>query len=345
MNTTNSIDIDPLHRIQWGEVTARYTQMDDIVTPFAINFNEVFAVDRVLGHGAFGITYLVVDRSTNIPYALKVLHDPDPWILEREVPALSKLSKSPQCRPHMICYYGAFAFPCLDPNRVSEDSVVTSHSICADYGILTEYIPGKTLASIIEESPGGHGIEGCVAMQLAIGVLNAVQAVHDAGFAHMDIKPDNIMVTPEGDVILIDFGKYACGDLPMGEGNCFLSGADINYKAPELNIEDLDEQDRIAGLDKVPMRHRSAAKVKASQNAEMYSVALTIFEIFEGIRKPVEGGIELIVPTSDCLTRWLNHQVFEPDPTKRYSARKSKQMLMQCMKKDFPQCAALTTKD
>ena len=69
--------------------------------------------------------------------------------------------------------------------------------------IVMEYVAGRTLREILRE---GRKILPERALELTSGVLAALDYSHRAGIIHRDIKPGNVMLTPSGDVKVMDFG-------------------------------------------------------------------------------------------------------------------------------------------
>ncbi len=69
--------------------------------------------------------------------------------------------------------------------------------------IVMEYVAGRTLREILKE---GRKILPERALELTSGVLAALDYSHRAGIIHRDIKPGNVMLTPSGDVKVMDFG-------------------------------------------------------------------------------------------------------------------------------------------
>ena len=66
-----------------------------------------------------------------------------------------------------------------------------------------EYVAGRTLREILRE---GRKILPERALEITSGVLSALDYSHRAGIIHRDIKPGNVMLTPSGDVKVMDFG-------------------------------------------------------------------------------------------------------------------------------------------
>ncbi|MFY8197380.1 MAG: protein kinase domain-containing protein, partial [Candidatus Planktophila sp.] len=69
--------------------------------------------------------------------------------------------------------------------------------------IVMELVTGHTLRELIHE---GERIECDRALEIVIGVLEALDYSHMRGIVHRDIKPANIMITESGDVKVMDFG-------------------------------------------------------------------------------------------------------------------------------------------
>ena len=151
-----------------------------------------------LGEGGMGVVYKARDTRLGRFVAVKVLapgmaSDPDRrQRLAREARAASALAH---------------------PN------VLTVHEIGSEGGvdfIVTEYVPGKTLAQLIPP----RGLPAREALRWAVPIADALAATHAAGVIHRDLKPANVMVTDAGLVKILDFGLARFIDPgPMAEGD------------------------------------------------------------------------------------------------------------------------------
>src|SRR5207244_2487753 len=70
------------------------------------------------------------------------------------------------------------------------------------YFMAMEYVPGRTL----DEGIPRNGLRLSTMLKYALQIADALAAAHRAGIVHRDIKPGNIIVTPDGRVKVLDFG-------------------------------------------------------------------------------------------------------------------------------------------
>ena len=83
-----------------------------------------------------------------------------------------------------------------------EETATDGSGVSQPY-IVMEYVAGRTLRDILRE---GRKILPERALEISSGVLSALDYSHRAGIIHRDIKPGNVMLTPSGDVKVMDFG-------------------------------------------------------------------------------------------------------------------------------------------
>jgi beta-lactam-binding protein with PASTA domain len=69
--------------------------------------------------------------------------------------------------------------------------------------IVMEHVEGRTLRDVLAE---GRPLDVDLALEVSTGVLTALEYSHRIGIVHRDIKPANVMLTPNGDVKVMDFG-------------------------------------------------------------------------------------------------------------------------------------------
>ena len=173
--------------------------------------HDRYTVGRAIGFGGFGITYIAWDNklmqkvaikeympseyATRVPGNLTVtIYDGERYTefmtgLQKFLDEAQRLAKF-QNVPGIVRILDCF----------SEN--LTAY-------IVMEYLDGMTLKQYLAEHGGKLPYEEAV--EFILPVLAALQAVHKEGIIHRDISPDNIFITEDGEVKLLDFGaaRYA----------------------------------------------------------------------------------------------------------------------------------------
>jgi predicted Ser/Thr protein kinase len=136
---------------------------------------------KLLGEGAFGATFMM-SHPTKENIAIKVVQDARQKRRDNESNILKILSTSCSKR-RVVCYNKSF----------SEGSVTY---------FVTEFVNGKIISKHLKKRNGDI-------YKVLAQLIDAVEYIHSKDIIHFDIKPDNIMVTKDGNVKLIDFGGAA----------------------------------------------------------------------------------------------------------------------------------------
>ena len=160
-----------------------------------------FSVTALLGVGGMGEVYRAHDSTLGREVALKIL--PDIWLadaerrmrFEREARLLASLN-----HPNIASIYGIHESA---PSPALEKPV---------RALVLELVEGETLADRLAAHPGG--LPQHEATNLALQIVDALDAAHARGIVHRDLKPANIKVTPDGRVKVLDFGlaRAVAGD-------------------------------------------------------------------------------------------------------------------------------------
>ena len=154
----------------------------------------VFEILAPLGKGGMGEVYRAKDTKLGREVAIKVLPQgvaTDAARLsrfEREVKAVAALS-----HPNILAIH----------EFGKEDTTVFA---------VMELLEGQTLGQRLANAP----LPQSKAVEIAIQVARALAAAHDKGIVHRDLKPDNIWITAEGQVKVLDFGLASSHGDPRG---------------------------------------------------------------------------------------------------------------------------------
>ncbi|GAB3045710.1 Stk1 family PASTA domain-containing Ser/Thr kinase [Sediminivirga luteola] len=153
-----------------------------------------YEVHRLLGRGGMAEVHEGVDTRLGRRVAIKLLRSDlarDPSFherLRREAQAAASLN-----HPSAVAVYDS-----------GEEQVYDSGGAVVHVPyIVMEYVEGKTLREVLQEH--GH-LTVQESLDVIAGVLAPLRHSHDQGIVHRDIKPANVMLTPEGDVKVMDFG-------------------------------------------------------------------------------------------------------------------------------------------
>jgi eukaryotic-like serine/threonine-protein kinase len=197
-----------------------------------------YVIEAVLGEGGMGMVYKATDRELNRTVALKMIR-----------PELGS-------RPEIL---DRFKREILLASQVTHKNVVRIHDL-GEVGdlrfISMSYIEGESLRALLDR-------EGPLTPERGVPIVRqvalALQAAHDAGVVHRDLKPHNILIDRDGQPYVGDFGisRSMDSDGTMTETGAILGTVD--YMSPEQAKGDVPD-------------HRS----------DIFSLGVMMFEMFTG---------------------------------------------------------------
>lgn len=154
--------------------------------------------------------------------------------------------------------------------KVQHPNVATLHDFSAlpdgSHYMVWEFIEGENLAQVLRvRGP----LAPAEALGLAVQALSGLDAIHRAGIVHRDISPENLMLTPAGQIKIIDLGvaKSDDGDYAATQTGIFVGK--LRYASPE-HLGFIPEGEKIDG------------------RADLYSMALVLVEMLTG-KPPFEA--------------------------------------------------------
>ena len=176
-----------------------------------------YVVQKRLGAGGMGEAWLAEDRVLHRRLVLKRLTDARGADAGRASQVLSEARR-------------ATAIPSPHIAQVFD---VCSHA--GEWLLAMEYVPGQDLRTLLAAPLNAETF-----FSLAVQVTEAIEAAHTSGILHCDIKPENIMVTEQGFVKVLDFGLARLVTPPASNETVSLPGSGAlfagtpGYTAPEV---------------------------------------------------------------------------------------------------------------
>ena len=172
-----------------------------------------YIVERVLGQGGFGISYEAKDHKTGERVAVKEFF---PDAMATRTDQTTVMPFSGEKGENYV--YGRTCF--LQEAEtlakfIGNENIVRIHSYFEENGtayFVMDFIEGTSFDEYLKEKGGKVPYEE--AAEILIPVMDALSVVHSKGIIHRDVTPDNIYITNEGIVKLLDFGaaRYSLGD-------------------------------------------------------------------------------------------------------------------------------------
>lgn len=207
-------------------------------------FGEHYVIDAPIGRGGMGSVFRVVDQRDGKTYALKVLHASASQQstlkrFEREAAVLRRIAHD--------------AVPKIRGYGVAGGSMY----------LVTEFVDGANLRDLLADR-GAFALPEIV--RIGAEIADCLNAAHEYGVIHRDIKPHNVMLTRGGAVRLIDFG--IARDAAVNA--TAITGTDVMLGTPQyMSPEQFDGR-------------------KADARSDIYSLGILLFELATG-RLPFRG--------------------------------------------------------
>jgi len=264
--------------------------------PVRTILNGKYLVGRVLGEGGFGITYLGWDLNLDLKIAIKEFY-PTGFVMRENTTTNTVTSFTGEKNQFFQSGREKFVGEAKSLAKFySLPGIVSIKDFFLENGtayIVMEYVDGLTFKQYLA-SMGGK-IPAAQMFEMMKPLMKSLSEIHTAGIIHRDISPDNIMLTKEGNIKLLDFG--AARDF-ANSGNKSLSVMLKPGYAPE-------EQYRSKGVQ--------------GPWTDIYALCATIYKAITGVtpdesserirhdelKKPSELGIAIILQQEAVLMKGI----------------------------------------
>jgi hypothetical protein len=254
---------------------AAHATQGDVEFPPELRDHPRYRVLELLGKGGMGAVYKAEHR-----------------LMERTV-ALKIIGRDLTTRPEMV---ERFRREVKAAARLTHPNIV--HAFDAEQAgdthlLVMEFVPGTNLGGVVAERGPLPVLKACdYIRQAALGL----QYAHEHGMVHRDIKPHNLMRTPNGQVKILDFGlarlvREQHPDLPNGS------------QRTEPNRSHLTEEGVFMGSADYVAPEQASDPRKADIRADIYSLGCTLYHLLTG-RVPF--------PAATVVDKLIKHAVEEP---------------------------------
>jgi len=170
--------------------------------------------------------------------------------------------------------------------NLSHPNIVTVHDFGFDHGqlfIVMEHIPGKDLKTLLRQR-GRYSVEE--AIPLIVQACAGIGYAHRAGLVHCDIKPHNMIVSPDGRLKVTDFGIARALSTILPDERADVVWGSPQYFSPEQAVGE-----------------------PPSPASDVYSLGVVLYEV-------LTGALPFTAPTSEELARL--HLEMAPIPPSEY---------------------------
>jgi len=208
-----------------------------------------YQIEAELGGGSFGTVFRARDLTLDREVALKVLRPGSP------IPAAALLAEARAAA------------------ALNHPNVCAIHAVDSSLGapmIVMEYVAGRPLSGFLMKGPLARQQAAGLCRQVALGMA----AAHAQGVVHGDLKPANILVTPDGTVKIVDFG---------------MARRSTSSAQGEKTV--LWDPGPAGGISGTPayMAPEQARGEPATPASDVFSLGLMLYELVTGRRARAEG--------------------------------------------------------
>jgi serine/threonine-protein kinase len=258
-----------------------------------------YEIVSAIGAGGMGEVYRARDAKLGRDVAIKVLPDVfggDPERVarfEREAQVVASLN-----HPNIAIIHG---FQESDGVRA----------------LVLELVEGETLGEIIARSP----VPLADALAISRQIADALEAAHDKGIVHRDLKPDNIKLTPEGKIKVLDFGLAKMLEPEPARHPSF-----AGTMSPTLSIH-ATYGGVILGT-AAYMSPEQARGKPVDRRTDIWSFGCVLFEMLTG-RQAFQAGETISDAVAHILTREPDWNALPPDTPSHIRT-----LLRRCLQKD-----------
>ena len=250
-----------------------------------------YRIERVLGQGGFGITYLAVQSGLERKVAIKEFFMKE--FCNRDGSTSHVTLGTEGSRETVARFREKFLKEARNIARLNHPHIVRIHDIFEENGTayyVMEYAEGGSLADLVKS-------KGCLseseATHYILQVAEALAYIHAENMNHLDVKPANILLNDRNEAILIDFGLSKQYDaLTGGQTSTTPVGISEGYAPME--------------------QYKQGGVSEFSPETDIYALGATYFKLLTGKTPPSASDVfEDGVPVDELKARGVSQPVID----------------------------------
>lgn len=259
------------------------------------NIGGRYKIDRLLGQGGMSAVYQANDPNLRRSVAIKLIHahlSTDPEFVKRfeeEAAAVAQLR-----HPHIIQVYD-----------FNQDN--------GTFYMVLEFVQGETLQAHLKGlSAAGKRMPLAEAIRLMVKICDAAGYAHARGMVHRDLKPANVMLNPQGEPILMDFGVAKIKGGQMHTATGAIVGTPLYMSPEQARGDKLDARTDLYALG-VMLYEMAAGKPPFEADSAM-SIML------KHLNEPVPDISPLVGNESPVELKAIIEKALSKDPAQRFQS-------------------------
>ncbi len=261
-----------------------------------------FEVLRELGRGGMGVVYLATDTRLDRQVAIKAL----PEHLSSEADRLARFQREAKVLASL--------------NHPNIGAIHGLEEANGQQYLILEFVEGETLDERLSRGP----LPVDDALEIAVHVADALESAHEKGVIHRDLKPGNIMVTPDGTVKVLDFGLARTTETSSS------MVAPMDEDSPTMTLPDRLHSPTMPGVILGTTGYMSPEQARGKavdKRSDIFSFGCVLYEMLTGVQ--AFGGETV----ADSIGATL-HKEYDQSLLPANTPANVKRLLHRCLVKD-----------